>query len=100
MSKHVLAPAAFLFLTTAALFSATHAGAAPILPMPGSGPASDAVATLEAAGFDVQINWLQGHPNVPLRECRVTDIHNPNGPTASETSLSTVYVDISCPNAK
>jgi hypothetical protein len=55
---------------------------------------------LQAQGFDVVINFLQGHPNVPLSECHVNAINNPNGAAPNPSTLSTVYVDVACPNAK
>jgi len=70
----------------------------PVFPTAGSESASATVMDLEAQGYDVVINLLQGHPNVPLSECRVNGINNPSHmATASE---STVYVDVLCPNAK
>jgi hypothetical protein len=59
-----------------------------------------AIDQLQAHGFDVSINWLDGHPSVPLRECRVTAINNPSTSPVSSSALSTVYVDVACPNAK
>jgi hypothetical protein len=61
------------------------------------------------AGYNVSINWLEGHPNVPLKECKVTGISGLNGSTTSTdimmmlmepTEFDTVYVDVACPNAK
>lgn len=69
-------------------------------PQAGSASADIIVSELTASGFDTQINYLQGNPNVPLKECRVDAIRNPNGPMASMIMLSAVYVDVSCPNAK
>lgn len=38
-----------------------------ILPRPGDGPTDVAIQQLQSAGYNVSINWLEGHPNVPLR---------------------------------
>jgi hypothetical protein len=76
------------------------AAADPAFPVAGNGPASDTINALQAQGYDVQINWLEGHPNVPLKECLVREIDDPNGPTAITSSPLTVYVDVTCPNAK
>jgi hypothetical protein len=84
----------------ASIAVAPPAAADPALPVPGSGSASDAINQLQVAGYDVQVNWLEGRPNVPLRECSVIGIHDPNLGPPSTTSLSTVYVDVTCPNAK
>ena len=79
----------------------------PILPTPGDGPASTAVQELQSAGYNVSINWLEGHPNVPLSECKVTSISGlrvtmqADGMTLMEPArFDTAYVDITCPNAK
>lgn len=69
-------------------------------PQAGVESASATVDDLQASGYDVQINYLAGNPNVPLSECKVTAIRNFNGPMASLMMLSTVAVDVSCPNAK
>jgi hypothetical protein len=53
---------------------------------------------LESQGFDVVVNFLQGQPNLPLSECRVIGINNPSHRVPA--ALSTVYVDVLCPNAK
>jgi hypothetical protein len=70
-----------------------------ILPTPGDGPADVAIQQLQSAGYTVSINWLEGHPNVPLRECKVTGISGLDGSTPPK-GFETVYVDVSCPNAK
>ena len=70
------------------------------LPQAGSTSADVTISAFQTAGYDVRINWIEGHPNVPLNECKVNDIHNPNGAMASIMMLSTVYLDVTCPNAK
>jgi hypothetical protein len=69
-----------------------------IIPTAGSESASATVMDLESQGFDVVVNFLQGHPNVPLSECRVNGINNPSHMVPADQS--TVYVDVLCPNAK
>lgn len=83
----------------------TAAATDQILPTAGNGPADVAIQQLQSAGFQVSINWLEGHPNVPLKECLVTGISGLNAATtvndvAKPGQLDTVYVDVSCPNAK
>lgn len=79
--------------------AAPTAAADPILPVPGGGPASEAIQQLQSAGYNVSINWLEGHPNVPLSECRVNNISGVTGPL-QPGQFDTVYVDVACPNAK
>ena len=76
---------------------APTAHADPVWPVGGGEPADATIEDLEGQGYDVQINWVSGYPTVPLNECWVDAIHNPNG-EASKTTLSTVYVDIGCPS--
>jgi hypothetical protein len=83
----------------ASIAAAPIAAADPVFPTAGTESASATVMDLEAQGFDVVVNWLQGHPNVPLSECRVNGINDPSH-MPSDPSTSTVYVDILCPNAK
>ena len=84
----------------ASIVAAPTAFADPVFPTAGSESASATVMDLKDQGFDVVINWLQGHPNVPLGECRVNGINNPNTMPPNASTLSTVYVDVLCPNAK
>ena len=84
----------------AAVLSVACAAPALAVPTPGAGSASDAFTELATEGYDVEINWLEGHPNVPLAECRVNAIHDLNSSPPSTTTLNTVYLDVQCPNAK
>jgi hypothetical protein len=59
--------------------------------------AVDTIQSLQASGYNVQIN---GSENVPLSECRVIGIHGlPSGAqTSTPIGFNTVYVDVSCPS--
>lgn len=57
----------------------------------GGQSAADTVNSLQASGYNVQLN---GTADVPLSECTVTDIHGLSG---NPQAFTTVYVDISCP---
>jgi len=76
------------------------ASADPVFPTAGSESASTTVMDLDSQGYDVVINVLQGNPNVPLSECKVNGINNPSHMPPDASTLSTVYVDVLCPNAK
>lgn len=82
----------------ASIAIAPVAGADDVFPTAGSESASATVADLEAQGYQVVVDFLQGHPNVPLSECRVNGIDNPSHMVPVEQL--TVYVDVACPNAK
>ena len=76
------------------------AAADPVFPTAGAESAGATIADLKAQGFDVAINWVAGPPNVPLSECMVTAINNPDSSAPNSSTVSTVYVDVACPNAK
>jgi hypothetical protein len=78
-------------LTATALGSAGAAAAAPM----GGGSASDAVSSLQAQGYSVQLN---GSVTAPLSECTVTGVHGDSAGPVDPTRLNTVYVDVSCPS--
>src|SRR3979490_3389666 len=90
------------FLTAAgaaaSIALAPIAAADPVWPVAGAEPASATIADLQAQGYNVAINWVFGHNNVPLSECTVDAIHNPDRSADSEKTFTTVYVDVSCPN--
>ena len=106
MIRTASSKAAFGVLSLAAAAAIAPFAAGPIaaadtgLPQAGSESADATIRDIQDAGFDVQINYTNGHPNVPLSECKVTNVNNPNGAMASMLTLSTVYVDINCANAK
>jgi hypothetical protein len=76
-----------------ALVAATPASAAPL----GGQSAADAVSSLQARGYDVQV---QGDTDAPLSECIATQISGLSGSNAGGQSGvpagSTVYVTVSC----
>jgi hypothetical protein len=92
--------AALLAVVAIALASIAPAlaHADPVWPVGGAEPADATVSELAAQGYDVQINWVSGYPTVPLSECWVDDIHNPNATPPDGKTLFTVYVDIGCPS--
>jgi hypothetical protein len=69
----------------------------------GTPSAADTVTSLQADGYNVQINQESGIPNVPLSQCNVTGVHglsntaDPSG-RIGPAQFSTVYVDVSCPS--
>lgn len=87
-----------LVATAVALTIASVAAAEPVYPFAGAENAQATIDDLGAQGYDVQINWVSGIPEVSLYRCKVTAIHNPNHEPPTEHSFETVYVDVSCPN--
>jgi hypothetical protein len=79
-------------LAAAALGLAGAAGA-----FPNAGTAADVVDSLEAEGYNVQVNGLV---QVPLKLCTVTDV-NPtlsDEATLQDKQHTQVFVDVSCPS--
>jgi hypothetical protein len=87
MKSFTIATATVGALAATALGLAGVAAAAPT----GGSSASDTVNRLQAQGYNVQLN---GAVAAPLSQCTVTGVH---GNSASPTTFTTVYVDISCP---
>ena len=82
-------------LATTALGLAGTAAAAPL----GGSSASDTINNLRARGYVVEIN---GTASVPLARCISTGVHGlpttAPGRPADAANVTTVYVDISCPD--
>jgi hypothetical protein len=98
-SKHLRAWLVAGAAAAAAIAAAPVAAAEPVFPTTGSESVGATVNDLKAQGFTVVINYLEGRPNVPLAECKVTAINDPSAPTADPSTV-TVSVDVACPNAK
>jgi hypothetical protein len=58
------------------------------------GPASTTINDLQAEGYIVHINWVNGKTQ-QLDDCWVTSVNIPGDTPESRT---TAYVDVSCPN--
>lgn len=85
-----------LSLAAAAVSMALAPGALadpPNIPEPGSESAAATIGDLDSAGYDVQIQYENGAPNVPLSQCTVTDINT----AGSAGSQGVAYVTINCP---
>jgi hypothetical protein len=81
---------------TATLAAACVAGSALIgAPLAAASGADATIAALQADGYLVQINWVNGASKaLPL--CTVTNVNNPS--SAPPKPGDTVYVDVMCPN--
>ena len=64
-----------------------------IIPTAGSESAAATVGDLDDLGFDVQINYENGVPDVPLSQCTVTDINT----VGSAGSQPIATITINCP---
>jgi hypothetical protein len=52
---------------------------------------------LQAQGYIVAINWVDGNTGAPLASCRVVAVHNPDSSPGQSSTATTVYVDLACP---
>jgi hypothetical protein len=79
----------------ALLASAATAAALSGAPTATADGADAAIADLQAQGFLVQINWINGaSKSLPL--CTVASVNNPSSSPPKQGD--TVYVDVICPN--
>ena len=61
-------------------------------------PAQYTIDQLQAQGYIVAINWVDGNTGAPLSTCRVVAVHNPDSSPGESSTATTVYVDLSCPH--
>jgi hypothetical protein len=67
-------------------------------PPAGASGADTVIADLQAKGYDVQINWVNGFDTQQLSDCTVTGVNNPDHSGAPAKPGATVYVSVTCPN--
>jgi hypothetical protein len=95
---------AFALLLVAAggatlIATAPIASADPVWPVAGAESAADTVRDLQDQGYNVSINWVNGHQGSDLSRCDVSAIYNPDRSAESPPPQSTtVYVDVQCPH--
>lgn len=82
----------------AVLLGAITAAACAAAPLATASGADAVIADLQAKGYNVQINWLNGFDTQQLSERTVTGIDNPDHSGAAPQSGDTVYVNVTCPN--
>ena len=80
--------------TVAALAVALSGVLAPVARADG---ADAVIADLEAQGYIVHINWVNGFDTQQLADCTVVNVNNPNSSDEAAVGDS-VYVDVTCPN--
>jgi uncharacterized membrane protein len=69
-----------------------------VAPVASADGADSTIAGLKAKGYDVQINWVNGFDTEPLSTCTVTAVDNPDSSAPPPGTVTTVYVDVTCPN--
>jgi hypothetical protein len=77
---------------------APSAVADPACPVPNQQSARETIDDLEAQGYNVQINWVNGQSYRSLCDCPVLAVHNPNRSGDPPDTFTTVYIDVSCPD--
>ena len=94
---------AFALLLVAAggptlIATAPIATADPVWPVAGAESAADTIRDLQNQGYNVSINWVNGHGSGDLSRCSVSAIYNPDRSADSPPPESTtVYVEVQCP---
>lgn len=79
--------------------TAPIATADPTWPVAGAESAADTIRDLQDQGYNVAINWVNGHQGSDLSRCSVSAIYNPDRSADSPPPESTtVYVDVQCPH--
>ena len=68
-----------------------------VAPIAAADGADTTISDLQAQGYTVQINWINGFDTKPLSLCSVVAINDPNSSPQPVTS-TTLYVDVWCPN--
>jgi hypothetical protein len=81
-------------LVCAGAAAAPLAAADPALPQPGSEDASATISDYESVGYEVQVQYNNGLPDVDLSQCWVNTINRNDAKTGG---LRTVYMDVECP---
>jgi hypothetical protein len=79
------------------LVAAGAIAAIAVAPIAAADGADATINDLQAQGYTVQINWINGFDTKPLSLCTVTAINNPDSSPQPVTS-TTLYVDVWCPN--
>jgi hypothetical protein len=85
-------------LRLAVLVTGAVAMALALAPVAGADGADTTIAALEAKGYVVQINWINGFDTEQLSVCTVTAVNNPDSASPTPGAPVTVYVDVTCPN--
>lgn len=88
-------PVRALLGLTAVGVGAAVAGAPPA----GASGADTVITQLEADGYIVNINWVNGYNTTPLSSCTVVQVNNPDRSGGPMEIGDAVYVDVRCPNS-
>jgi hypothetical protein len=80
------------FAAASILMAPTAFADPPSIPEPGEESAAATVRDLDALGYDVQLQFENGAPTVPLSQCQVTDIDT----VGSAGTEKLAYVTITC----
>jgi hypothetical protein len=92
-SRRSALPVLGLALAVPILLAAPAWADPPAIPEAGSESAAATIGDLDDAGYDVQIQYESGTPEVPLSQCAVTNIDT----VGSAGSQPLAYLTISCP---
>jgi len=82
--------------TVAALVVASGVLTGITAPVAHANGADAVIRDLEAEGYTVRINWLNGNKPVLLPRCTVVRVNNPSSDEPAEGDV--VWADVACPN--
>ncbi|MEE6167393.1 MULTISPECIES: hypothetical protein [unclassified Mycolicibacterium] len=83
-------------LAVCAVAGTAFVGAGVGAPVAAAHGADAVIADLQAEGYNVNINWVNG-ANQQLSDCTVVRVNNPSS-SPEPLPGDTVYVDVTCPN--
>ncbi|MUM31743.1 hypothetical protein [Mycolicibacterium sp. CBMA 361] len=83
------------FVVMLAVGGAAVTGA--VAPLARAHGADAVINDLQAEGYIVSINWINGFNTQQLSDCTVVRVNNPSS-SPDPTPGDTVYVDVTCPN--
>ena len=91
--RHSVLPVLGFVLAVPIVWAAPAWADPPTIPEAGSESAAATIGDLDDAGYDVQIQYENGTPEVPLSQCAVTNIDT----VGSAGSQPLAYLTINCP---
>lgn len=81
---------------TFAVTATAFAGTGVLAPLAHANGADGVIRSLEAEGYTVRINWLNGQRTSLLPRCSVLRVNNPSSSEPAPGDV--VWVDVRCPN--
>jgi hypothetical protein len=94
--NHAMTSKARSIAMTFAVAATALAGTGVVAPLAHANGADSVIRDLEAEGYTVRINWLNGARTSLLPRCSVLRVNNPSSSEPAPGDV--VWVDVRCPN--